>query len=88
MTLQVKIQDAIKSTPDNSKQRRNALGQIEWRLCYGLLYAGLDGLTCVLVAQDDPRCCIFSALDNDQLKAKFFGVLLNCRFEMELCPES
>lgn len=58
---------------------------VKWRLRSGLLCAGLDRqLHCVLLAPDDPQVQIFDERDNEQAKAKFYGALLGCKFEIEI----
>ena len=54
-----------------------------WRLKSGLLYAGLSGHRAALVGPDD--AAIFDSRDNPEIKARFFGALLNCKFEVESC---
>ncbi len=83
--IQERIENAIASTPDRSPARRKALSAITWRLRFGLLYAGLDGTQCVLVAQDDPRCQVFDGRDNEAMKAKYYSAVLGCPMEVELC---
>lgn len=82
------IQSACAST-EPTKARRTALAGIKWRLRYGLLYAGLDPFEIVhpyrLVSADDPRCVIFDGRDNEELKTKWYGIHLGCKFEVELC---
>jgi len=87
-TLTERIGHILNSTKPNTRQRRKLLSQIKWRLRYGLLYAGLSERMlegCILVSVDDPRCQIFDGRDNEDAKAKFYGALLNCKFEVELC---
>ena len=55
----------------------------KWRLRFGLLVAGLDGLNCVLVDEDDPRVQIFDHRDNPELKQKFWSIILGCPLEIE-----
>lgn len=54
-----------------------------WRLKSGLLYAGLNGIKAALVGPDDAE--VFDSRDNSEIKAKFYGLLLNCKFEVEPC---
>jgi hypothetical protein len=54
-----------------------------WRLRYGLLVAGLDGIDCVLVSEDDPRVQVFDSRDNPELKRKFWSIILGCPLEVE-----
>lgn len=54
-----------------------------WRLRYGLLVAGLDGLDCVLVAEDDSRAQVFDERDNPELKRKFWSIVLGVPLEVE-----
>jgi hypothetical protein len=54
-----------------------------WRLKSGLLYAGLNGLLAAFVGPDAAE--IFDSRDNPEIKARFYGALLNCKFEVELC---
>jgi hypothetical protein len=49
------------------------------------LVAGLDGLNCVLVSEDDPRVQVFDSRDNPELKRKFWSINLGCPLEVELC---
>ena len=85
LTIEQRIFSAIADNEAHgAKAVCTALKQIKWRLKYGLLYAGLDGVRCVLVADDDPRCQVFDGRDNEQMKARFYGALLNCKFEVEV----
>ncbi len=54
-----------------------------WRLKSGLLYAGLNGLRAALVGPDNAE--IFDSRDNPEIKSRFYGALLNCKFEVEFC---
>lgn len=57
----------------------------QWRLRYGLLLAGLEGLTVVLVADGDPRVQLFDSRDNREAKRQFYSILMGCKFEVEDC---
>ena len=54
-----------------------------WKLKSGLLYAGLRGpaATPVLVADDNAE--IFDSRDNPEMKARYYGAVLGCKFEVE-----
>jgi len=52
-----------------------------WRLKSGLLYAGLNGVLAALVGPDDAQ--VFDSRDNPAIKARFYGALLNCKFDVE-----
>ena len=54
-----------------------------WRLKSGLLYAGLNGMCAALVGPDDAE--IYDSRDNPEIKARFFGAILGCKFEVEPC---
>jgi hypothetical protein len=54
---------------------------MKFRLKSGLLYAGLRGIECALVAIDD--ALVFDERDNGEAKAKFYGLMLGCKFEVE-----
>lgn len=55
----------------------------KWRLRFGLLYGGLDGLKCVLTTCD--RAQVFDDRDNPETKIPFWNAMLGCRFEVEIC---
>lgn len=54
-----------------------------WRLKFGLLYAGLRGqnATPALVSIDDAE--VFDSRDNPEMKARYYGAVLGCKFEVE-----
>lgn len=54
-----------------------------WKLKSGLLYAGLNGLMAALVGPDDAQ--VFDSRDNPEIKARFYGAVLGCKFEVEPC---
>lgn len=62
--------------------KNKSIGQT-WRLKSGLLYAGLNGMLAALVGPDDAE--VFDSRDNPEIKARFYGALLNCKFEAESC---
>jgi hypothetical protein len=75
---------ACSTTQPFTRERKLALSRIQWRLRYGLLYAGLDArLNCILT--DEANAVVFDARDNEQSKLAFYGASLNCKFEVELC---
>ncbi|MDE2103528.1 MAG: hypothetical protein KGL39_40180 [Patescibacteria group bacterium] len=56
-----------------------------WKLKSGLLYAGIDDKTLAakLVGPDDAQ--VFDSRDSASVKSRFYGILLKCKFEVELC---
>jgi hypothetical protein len=83
-TLDTAIQSARAATPAFTPARRKALSKIKWRMRFGLLYAGLKGLKCVLVSKGDPCCLLFDGRDNQDLKLRTYGAALRCKFEIEM----
>jgi hypothetical protein len=83
-TLDTAIQFACNATPAFTPARRKALSQIKWRMRFGLLYAGLKDLKCVLVSKDDPCCLLLDGRDNQDLKLRTYGAALGCAFEIEM----
>jgi hypothetical protein len=68
--------------PKGKFVKAKTVGQT-WRLKYGLLYAGLRGVMAkpVLVSGDEAE--VFDSRDNPEMKARYYGALLNCKFEVE-----
>ncbi len=60
--------------------KQKVVGQT-WRLKYGLLYGGLKGLECVLVADSEAQ--VFDSRDNRELKQKFWSAICGVPFTVE-----
>lgn len=73
-------QKALEEGEDRVKNKH--VGQT-WKLKSGLLYAGLRGVLASLVGPDDAQ--VFDSRDDPETKARFYGILLACKFEVELC---
>jgi len=54
-----------------------------WKLKSGSLYAGTNGPTAALVSPD--KALVFDSRDNPELKARFYGAVLGCKFKAEPC---
>lgn len=81
MSLTQAIITACEGT-EPGRARLKALAKVNWRLRSGLLYAGLDGLRCVLTDKDN--ALVFDGRDSERTKLRFWQAATGYKFEIEL----
>lgn len=73
--IQSTVNNAIKTTEPKTKQRNAALKAIRWVFSTARGYGALSGLDCAEVSEIS-QATVFTGLDNEVLKTKFWGLQL------------
>lgn len=84
--LKEKLNIAVADTQPQTKARNKALASVRWVLFCAAGYAALTPDARCIFVEEISGAQVFDGRDNEELKARFWGVQLSTKLETMLLP--
>ena len=81
-----KITEAIDATEPKTKARNKALSAVRWVLICASGYAALSPDARCIIVPDIANAQVFDGRDNEEMKARFYSVMLKTHCVPQLLP--